>query len=57
MPDSDSKTCIVNDQLTETDALDFTLYVKTLADIIQTGIAIVIVSAVLIAFSYFGKKD
>jgi predicted KAP-like P-loop ATPase len=32
-----SKTYIVNDQATETDALDFTPYVETLADIIQTG--------------------
>lgn len=32
-----SKTYIVNDQPTETDALDFTPYVETLADIIQTG--------------------
>jgi hypothetical protein len=31
------KTYIVNDQVTETDALDFTPYVETLADIIQTG--------------------
>ena len=31
------KTYIVNDQATETDALDFTPYVETLADIIQTG--------------------
>ena len=37
MPASDSKTYIVNDQPTETDALDFTPYVETLADIIQTG--------------------
>lgn len=34
---NDSKTYIVNDQATETDALDFTPYVETLADIIQTG--------------------
>jgi hypothetical protein len=34
---NDSKTYIVNDQPTETDALDFTPYVETLADIIQTG--------------------
>jgi pantothenate kinase-related protein Tda10 len=33
----DSKTYIVNDQATETDALDFTPYVETLADIVQTG--------------------
>jgi hypothetical protein len=32
---NDSKTYIVNDQATETDALDFTLYVQTLGDIIQ----------------------
>lgn len=32
-----SKTYIVNDQPTDTDALDFTPYVETLADIIQTG--------------------
>jgi len=31
------KTYIVNDQATEIDALDFTPYVETLADIIQTG--------------------
>lgn len=37
MPNSDSKTYIVNDQPTEEDALDFTPYVETLADIIQTG--------------------
>ena len=37
MPNTDSKTYIVNDQPTETDALDFTPYVETLADIIQTG--------------------
>jgi len=37
MPNSESKTYIVNDQPTETDALDFTPYVETLADIIQTG--------------------
>jgi hypothetical protein len=36
MPTSDSKTYIVNDQPTERDALDFTPYVETLADIIQT---------------------
>jgi len=34
---NDSKTYIVNDQPTETDALDFMPYVETLADIIQTG--------------------
>ena len=33
----DTKTYIVNDQATEIDALDFTPYVETLADIIQTG--------------------
>lgn len=32
-----SKTYIVNDQATEIDALDFTPYIETLADIIQTG--------------------
>lgn len=37
MPNSNSKTYIVNDQPTETDGLDFTPYVETLADIIQTG--------------------
>ena len=37
MPNNDSKTYIVNDQPTERDALDFTPYVETLADIIQTG--------------------
>ncbi len=37
MPNTDSKTYIVNDQPTERDALDFTPYVETLADIIQTG--------------------
>ncbi|MCC7188014.1 MAG: SUMF1/EgtB/PvdO family nonheme iron enzyme [Anaerolineales bacterium] len=37
MPNPDSKTYIVNDQPTERDALDFTPYVETLADIIQTG--------------------
>lgn len=37
MPNEDSKTYIVNDQPTEKDALDFTPYVETLADIIQTG--------------------
>ena len=36
MPNTDSKTYIVNDQPTERDALDFTPYVETLADIIQT---------------------
>ncbi|MCL4270804.1 MAG: SUMF1/EgtB/PvdO family nonheme iron enzyme [Anaerolineales bacterium] len=36
MPDA-PKTYIVNDQPTDTDALDFTPYVETLADIIQTG--------------------
>lgn len=36
MPDPE-KTYIVNDQPTDTDALDFTPYVQTLADIIQTG--------------------
>jgi hypothetical protein len=30
-------TYIVNDQPTDRDALDFTPYVETLADIIQTG--------------------
>ena len=35
MPNSDSKTYIVNDQPTETDALDFMPYVETLADIIR----------------------
>ena len=34
---SADKTFIVNDQPTDTDALDFTPYVETLADIIQTG--------------------
>ena len=34
---SSNKTYIVNDQATETDALDFMPYVETLADIIQTG--------------------
>jgi hypothetical protein len=34
---NDSKTYIVNDQATEINALDFTPYVETLADIIQTG--------------------
>jgi len=37
MPNTDSKTYIVNDQPTEKDALDFTPYVETLADTIQTG--------------------
>ncbi len=37
MPNSNSKTYIVNDQPTEIDALDFAPYVETLADIIQTG--------------------
>ncbi len=37
MPNTDSKTYLVNDQPTERDALDFTPYVETLADIIQTG--------------------
>ena len=39
VPNSDSKTHIVNDQPTEKDALDFTprAAVETLADIIQTG--------------------
>jgi len=37
MPNKDSKTYIVNDQPTEKDALDFTPYVETLGDIIQTG--------------------
>lgn len=31
--------------------------VKNATDLMQTGIAIAIVSAVLIAFGYFGKKD
>ncbi len=34
---NDSKTCIFNDQPTDKDAPDFTPYVETLADIIQTG--------------------
>ena len=34
---STSPTYIVNDQPTDKDALDFTPYVETLADIIQTG--------------------
>jgi len=33
MPNTDSKTYIVNDQPTDKDALDFTPYVETLADI------------------------
>ena len=39
MPNTDSKTYIVNDQPAEKDALDFTprVAVETLADIIQTG--------------------
>ena len=39
MPNTDSKTYILNDQPTETDSLDFTprTAVETLADIIQTG--------------------
>jgi len=37
MPNNDSKTYIVNDQPTDKDSLDFTPYVETLADIIQTG--------------------
>lgn len=37
MPSNDSKTYIVNDQPTETDALDFTPYVETLADMVRTG--------------------
>lgn len=32
---SEAKTYIVNDQATEKDALDFTPYVETLADIVQ----------------------
>ena len=35
MPD-DTKTYILDDQWTDKDALDFTPYVETLADIIQT---------------------
>ena len=31
--------------------------VKNTAELLQVGIAIAVVSAVLIAFSYFGKKD
>src|SRR6266496_427626 len=34
---NDSKTYIVNDQPTETDALDFAPYVETLVDIIKKG--------------------
>jgi hypothetical protein len=34
---NDSKTYILDNQLTDKDALDFTPYVETLADIIQTG--------------------
>ena len=34
---NDSKTYILDDQWTDKDALDFTPYVETLADIIQTG--------------------
>ncbi|WKZ44022.1 MAG: SUMF1/EgtB/PvdO family nonheme iron enzyme [Anaerolineales bacterium] len=37
MNSKSGKTYIVNDQPTERDALDFTPYVETLADIIQTG--------------------
>jgi hypothetical protein len=40
MPNTDSKTYIVNDQPPtngEIDALDSTPYIETLADIIQTG--------------------
>ena len=33
------------------------LEVKNTTDLLQTGIAIAVVSAVLIAFGYFGKKD
>ncbi|HQU35800.1 MAG TPA: hypothetical protein PLR65_04380 [Anaerolineales bacterium] len=33
MPASNSKTYIVNDQPTERDALDFTPYVETLAEL------------------------
>ena len=33
------------------------LEVKNATDLLQTGIAIAVVSAVLIAFGYFGKKD
>ena len=36
MPNT-SKTYILDDQWTDKDALDFTLYVETLADVIQTG--------------------
>jgi putative protein kinase ArgK-like GTPase of G3E family len=34
---ANSKTYIVNDQPTDKDAPDFTPYVETLADIVQTG--------------------
>ncbi len=34
---NDAKTYILDDQWTDKDALDFTPYVETLADIIQTG--------------------
>jgi len=37
MLNKDSKTYIVNDQPTEKDALEFTPYVETIADVIQTG--------------------
>ena len=37
MSTKSGKTYIVNDQATETDALDFTPYVETLVDIIKTG--------------------
>jgi hypothetical protein len=37
MPNSKSKTYILDDQWTDKDALDFTPYVETLANIIQTG--------------------
>lgn len=37
MNSESGKTYIVNDQPTEKDALDFTPYVETLVDIIQTG--------------------
>jgi len=33
------------------------LEVKNATDLLQTGLAIAVVSAVLIAFGYFGKKD
>jgi len=33
------------------------LEVKNTTDLLQTGLAIAVVSAVLIAFAYFGKKD